>query len=1186
MQVANNPLFIEDKSSGANEVKRGTTTKRRVAVKNLGDKKADIDIWIAATDEKSEPLLSWCVFNESNPLKLEPKESKEVILTFEVPQQATPDLYNYEILIEAQSQYPDKVFRRPQQLRVLRSDQDAEWGSEPTFTLQPFTNSANPYLLKAGEQLNIKVIVENRSKRVDRFYLTCPELTPDWFTVHYPESRLELSGLVKETDGLELLPNSTGEITLFLHPPQYTLAGNYFPTIRLISSNKEDLVLLDVVYLQILPDESLKVELNPLLLKIPSQPGIFEVKLFNQGNIRREIVIFASDREEIFTYIPEISPVELLPGYVNNIPLKVQPRKWWNRPLWGKAKEFNFNLELENHRLLVLPETAKPPALPKELVQGKLIWEPRPWWQFLLPLFLLILLALGIISIGAFLLWQQMLVKPKIDTLKPVSNIYAEINKQPVSLNFQISNWQFINWKFQNTNRLKSIKIIPQSGEGVGEIISYEYNELKKLCPESPKGDLNCTVPTKTTTAGAYTFKVELYSPGQNQHSDSKETDTVTIKAIAKPKIINLFASKKTYQEALKERVILNWRIANANQLKTLTLTQQGGNEPPVKKTFIKCIPQEFQPQNLQLQPNSQDILICQGVATEATKAGSYTFKLEAFSQQDQTQPSDSKETDTVTIKPIATPKIINLSASKKTYQEALKERVILNWIIANASQLKTLTLTQQGGKEPPVKKTFIKCIPQEFQPQNLQLQPNVNNFQDILICQAVATDATKAGTYTFKLEAFSQQDQTQPSDSKETDTITIRPAPPIPPIPIPKIEELSLNKTSYEAKEPVLLNLKISNPSQIKEVKLIEQGSDGSVTKNTFDLRQCNFQETSSQNLKQNNSAKIAPVNNLSILNCQNIRLTPTKAGKYTFKFEVFSRTDQNQPAHVKETNTITVKPLPVPKIADLSSTQPFYEAAKNEQILLNWEITNASNIKELTLVGLALDGSIASPLKRYPINNLPTGCTLTTNLVCKNVPTDGRQSGDYVFKLTVIPQEEAPETEITKNTPTIKIKPIPPKPPKPATPVNIVYFKVNGRDVNQEGKIIFPINKERKQANVILSWKVEEGEDIKVELLGSNVQPQGDLSYPLSKPPSSQTITLKVRNKAGEEKTQSVVIETVEPSSSTKPQTSSPGTSSPGIVSPGTGVSPGTTSPGTASPSPSNVEQLPPIEVPPLPD
>jgi hypothetical protein len=90
-----------------------------------------------------------------------------------------------------------------------------------------------------------------------------------------------------------------------LHPPQSTTAGNYFPTIRLISSNREDLVLLDVVYLQLLADETLDVELHPLLLRIPTQEGRFEVKLINQGNITREIAIAASDRDRLFSYTPE-----------------------------------------------------------------------------------------------------------------------------------------------------------------------------------------------------------------------------------------------------------------------------------------------------------------------------------------------------------------------------------------------------------------------------------------------------------------------------------------------------------------------------------------------------------------------------------------------------------------------------------------------------------------------------------------------------------------------------------------------------------------------------------------------------------------------------------------------------------------------------------------------------------------
>ena len=387
MQAVNNPLFIEDIFSvEANQVTRGFTAKRDITVKNLGEKSADVDIWIAVADAKSEPLLSWCTFSKPNPLRLDPKGECEVTLSFEVPAQANVDLYKYDILIEAPAQYPDKLFRRPQQLRVLRSERDAEWDREPGFTVQPLTTSTNPYLLPFGEKLEVKVTVENRSRRVDRFYLICPELTNDWYSTRYPENKSETPGLVQETDGLQLNPGNTGELTLILHPPQSTTAGNYFPTIRLISSNREDLVLLDVVYLQLLANETLDVELHPLLLRIPTQEGIFELKLTNQGNITRESAIAASDRDRLFSYTPEFPAVLLPPISTTNIPFKLQPRKWWRRPFWGKALEFNFDIQLENNRVVLLPETPKPSARPKELPQGTLVWEPRPWWQVWLPI--------------------------------------------------------------------------------------------------------------------------------------------------------------------------------------------------------------------------------------------------------------------------------------------------------------------------------------------------------------------------------------------------------------------------------------------------------------------------------------------------------------------------------------------------------------------------------------------------------------------------------------------------------------------------------------------------------------------------------------------------------------------------------------------------------------------------------
>ena len=215
---------------------------------------------------------------------------------------------------------------------------------------------------------------------------------------------------------------------------------------------------------------------------------------------------------------------------------------------------------------------------------------------------------------------------------------------------------------------------------------------------------------------------------------------------------------------------------------------------------------------------------------------------------------------------------------------------------------------------------------------------------------------------------------------------------------------------------------------------------------------------------------------------------------------------------------------------------------------------------------------------------------CTLTANLICQNLPTGAKQAGDYTFKLTVITKQVWGDTEIAQNTATVKIKPVP---PKPATPLNIIYFRVNGQDVSAKPKYVYEINKDRKAVDIIVSWKVEDGEDIKVELfpVGDVPKPQGARTLTLSKPPSSVTITLRVTNKAGEQKMQSVTIDTIEPSFLTQPQTPAPGGSAPGETAPGGGTvpggsAPGGSAPGGASPSPSNPDRLSPIELPPKPD
>ncbi len=1157
MQIANNPLFIEDLSTEANEIIRGTAVKRDIVVINLGEKKADIDIWIAVGDAKSEPLLRWCTFSRPNPLRLEPKEKCEVTLFFEVPPQANPGLYNYDILIEAPFQYPDKLFRRPQQLRVSRSDRDGEWDTEPGFTLQPLTSSTNPYLLQAGDKLEVKVIVENRSKRVDRFYVTCPELTHDWYSIRYPESGIETAGMVQETDGLQLNPGNTGEITLILHPPEFTLAGNYFPTVRLISSNREDLVLLDVVYLQLLSDERLDVQVRPLLLRIPTQDEIFEVELTNQGNITREIAIDASDREQLFSYTPEFPAVLLTPKSTSNILFKLQPRKWWRRPLWGKALEFNFDIQLENNHVLLLPEPLKLSALPKELPQGTLIWEPRPWWQFLLPFLLLLLLLLGLISVGAFLLWQKFLIQPKIDRVEPVAKVYQEIAGKPINFNLTLRNWrnwELKNWKFQKTSKLAMVKIIPQSREGTGRIISYSYNELLKLC--QPIDDrLNCkNLPTETKKAGDYTFKIEAYPLRQNKPSDTKETNTITIQPIDTPKIIQFSTDRPIYREGLKEQVVLNWKISNPDRIQNLILTQQSNNASPVKKTFIRCNPQNSQTQGLPANSDSiekidgREFLVCQGVAANVTQPGNYIFKLEVFSKQNPTQVSDTKQTDTITLQALPVPKVIGKILPNKSIYE-YQEPVFLSWQVSHPSQIKELRIIQQGSDGSTVQNSLSL--------NQCEIQRSIREL----------TEPNSPGIIQQNNAGIIQQNS-------------------------PEVTQQNSRAITQQ------------NSSGI-----IQQNTSGIIQQNNGEVTQQNssgiIQQNNRQITQKNNFPTTEPANTSDIAICENIRVIPTAAGSYTYKLEVFPAPNSARPSDIRETDSITVKPLPVPKITQISSSKPFYEAAKNEDILLNWQISEADRIKELRLISLAADGSVNSQLKRYPVinNSLPSElrnfCTLTANLICQNLPTGAKQAGDYTFKLSVIPKQASGDTEIAQNLPTVKIKPVP---PKPATPANIIYFRVNGRDVSEKPKYVYEINKDRKPVDIIVSWKVEDGEDIKVELLplGDVPKPEGAKTLTLSKPPSSVTITLRVTNKAGEQKMQSVTIDTIEPSFLTQPQTPTAGGTAPGETAPrgiaprgtapeGTapgGTASGGTPPGSASPSPSTPDRLSPIELPPKPD
>ncbi|HAA29390.1 MAG TPA: hypothetical protein DCE56_18930, partial [Cyanobacteria bacterium UBA8553] len=356
------PLAVIPNPSGTHTVMAGSSFELCVTVSNKGNQSALIDIYI---DEVSQLLRQWCE-SPYERIALSPNSTSEVVFQFQVPPQTVPGNYTYLLVVDAPQHYPeDTPIRYSQRLQVLPAIEDAVRVSDATLTVSPASSSRNAIAIQPGQLLQVSVLVDNRSNRVDRFWLSCSDLEEGWWGVRYPEG-LQLPGLVTTADGLDLNPGAKGEILLFFNPPLNAVAGNYIATLRLQSANNPDFVLLDAVYLQILPVYLLNVELRTLLGRVRRLAGVFEVRLTNDGNTARELVVYATslDEDELCTYTLEPNQVRVLPGSDANVGLQVKPTKWWCRPLYGGGRPINFAVGLEDRQQM---------PLPKDLPQGTLV---------------------------------------------------------------------------------------------------------------------------------------------------------------------------------------------------------------------------------------------------------------------------------------------------------------------------------------------------------------------------------------------------------------------------------------------------------------------------------------------------------------------------------------------------------------------------------------------------------------------------------------------------------------------------------------------------------------------------------------------------------------------------------------------------------------------------------------------
>ena len=311
------PLGVILNPSSEISLVAGETYTLSVTIANEGNQSAIIDLTI---EETAEPVQQWCISPHTS-LALEPQQSREVIFKFQIPFDARSGLYAYTLKVDSPRHYRDvlPIFYSGK-IRVLPPVEQTREVQDPIVTIQPFSQSDAPIIVQGGELIPLQVIVKNRSDQVDRFYLTCSDLAPDWFKVIYPEKVIE-EGIITSTEGLELNPQQTGKIQLNIIVPVNTLAGPYSPTVSLFSANRgEEMVLLALIHIQVEPVYQLDVDFITQVGTVSDALGWFKIRLQNSGNTPREVnlKIIDSDGEHLCKYILEREDVKLLPQEKNS----------------------------------------------------------------------------------------------------------------------------------------------------------------------------------------------------------------------------------------------------------------------------------------------------------------------------------------------------------------------------------------------------------------------------------------------------------------------------------------------------------------------------------------------------------------------------------------------------------------------------------------------------------------------------------------------------------------------------------------------------------------------------------------------------------------------------------------------------------------------------------------------------
>ncbi|ACK70384.1 conserved hypothetical protein [Gloeothece citriformis PCC 7424] len=628
-----------------------------------------------------ERFRSWCKVSRTS-FNLDGGRSQSVEFSWEIPPEAIPNRYRYDLVVDSPDLRAPLLYSL--ELEVLTPRQAPVSSHDPTFTIQPHTSSTHPIELKTSP-LTIQALVHNRSNLVDSFRLTCPDLEDNWYTVRYPEG-IQQQGLIAGEKKLSLNPNTQGQITLLLHPPENTIAGNYRPTIRLHSTVKPDLLLQDIFYLYISPVYKINVQLQTIREKIKNSSALYQIVALNEGNTIREIKFKpgSGQEEEICQYQIDPDKLKIPPGKTIAVGLKVKPTKKLVRPFFGAPKPINFQIDVEDIHQFPLPS-----YLP---LKGFFLWETRPWWQ------LLLLILSGVITVSGlgFLIWWLFFrppVLPEIISLDPAEKSYQF--PQEIQVKFDIINPQ----------RLKKITLIGknQKGEEVIKPLTLTYEELlndKKdqcgLISAQQETRLSCNnISTGATKPDSYIFTLNISAQKRWRVAEvgTENTSLITLAPPPTPTISNVGSPKDKY--ILPERVDLKFNISDPQELARVDLMKNGTKLTSIAPTDLGKI----------CQTESEKKLNCH-VQIPPLEPGKYSFSVDAIPKNiNYVQPQgpvDAKKE--VLVEEAKIPLIINyfLINDKNTSPIKIQpnEDVVVKWDVSGKDV--KVTITGSSENLPP----------------------------------------------------------------------------------------------------------------------------------------------------------------------------------------------------------------------------------------------------------------------------------------------------------------------------------------------------------------------------------------------------------------------------------------------------------------------------------------------------